>query len=382
MLLIDVLRYGKRTMRALRWLPSLVLLVPWLIGPIAPSNEVRIRDVAAPSAFRLLDWETVHLADHATRLWQGLFGGADTSSADAAFLQNYFRAGASRADGRTHAEAALERIVASAYADGGLTRSQPLALDRLFPPVLVTLTPPPNILVIAPRTELRVLSSSVLQAMDVAAQERLEASADSTGVSSLIAPIGGLATYPSMVLEEDAPERVLTAVAHEWLHQYLIFYPLGTGYWDRQETREINETTADMVGQEVGGQLARQLGLVTTSSTRTPAAQPNAFDFRAFFRVTRVQTEQLLRDGRVTDAETYMRERRDELQTHGYQIRKLNQAYFALYGSYGDGFAASPANPIPGLLRALRERSGSLSDFVFLVRGITTVAALQAAALG
>ena len=62
-------------MRVLRWLPSLVLLVPWLIGPIAPPNEVRIRDLAAPSAFRLLDWETVHLADHAPRLWTGLFGG-------------------------------------------------------------------------------------------------------------------------------------------------------------------------------------------------------------------------------------------------------------------------------------------------------------------
>ena len=50
-------------MRALRWLPSLVLLVPWLIGPITPSNEVRMRDLAAPYAFRLLDWETEHLAD-------------------------------------------------------------------------------------------------------------------------------------------------------------------------------------------------------------------------------------------------------------------------------------------------------------------------------
>jgi len=80
-----------------------------------------------------------------------------------------------------------------------------------------------------------------------------------------------------------------------------------------------------------------------------------------------------LRDGRITDAEAYMRDRRDELQTHGYQIRKLNQAYFALYGSYGDGFAASPANPIPGLLRALRQQSGSLAEFVFRVRGITTV---------
>src|SRR6266568_718772 len=263
-------------MRVLRWLPSLVLLVPWLIGPIAPSNELRIRDLAAPSAFRLLDWETVHLADHAARLWTGLFGGADTAAADADLLQRYFRAAAPRTDRRSEAEAALERVVSQAYVDAGISRSEPLPVERLFPPVLVALTPPPNILVIAPRTELRVLSSSVLQAMDVPAQERLEASADSTDVSSLIAPIGGLATYPSMVLEEDAPERVLSAVAHEWLHQYLIFYPLGMGYWSRQETREINETAADMIGQEVGGQLARQLGLVAAAA-RTPAAVPNAF---------------------------------------------------------------------------------------------------------
>ena len=178
-----------------------------------------------------------------------------------------------------------------------------------------------------------------------------------------------------MVLEEDSAERVLSAVAHEWLHQYLIFYPLGIGYWEQQETREINETTADMVGQEVGGQLARELRLVAQPSTR--GAAPSAFDFRAFMRSTRLQTEQLLQEGRVEDAEAYMRQRRDEVQTHGYQLRKLNQAYFALYGSYGEGFAASPSNPIPGLLRSLRERSGSLNEFVLQVRGITTVAELR-----
>jgi hypothetical protein len=74
-----------------------------------------------------------------------------------------------------------------------------------------------------------------------------------------------------------------------------------------------------------------------------------------------------------------MRARRAELQTQGITIRKLNQAYFALYGSYGGGPAASPTSPIPGLLRELRERSGSLADFVFEVRGITTVDGLRAA---
>ena len=117
-----------------------------------------------------------------------------------------------------------------------------------------------------------------------------------------MAPIGGLATYPSMVLDDDSPEQVLAAVAHEWLHQYLIFYPLGQGYWSSQETREINETTADMVGQEVGAQSRRRLGLSRRSRPRARARDPArpAFDFRAFMRETRQQTEQLLaaRSGR------------------------------------------------------------------------------------
>jgi hypothetical protein len=214
--------------------------------------------------------------------------------------------------------------------------------------------------------------------MDVGSQEQLEASADSTGVSSLVAPIGGLATYPAMVLEDDSAERVLTSVAHEWLHQYLIFYPLGADYWNSQETREINETTAEMVGAEVGSGLARQHHL-TPLSTRGASGQ-NAFDFRAFMRETRVQTEQLLKAGQIDAAEAYRRQRRDELPTHGYNIRKINQAYFALYGSYGEGFAASPANPIPALLRTMRERSGSLGEFVQRVRSVTNVSELRRAA--
>ena len=379
MLPIDGLRYGYRAVSLLRWLPSLVLLVPWLVGPAAPSTSERIRDVAAPVSFHLLDWETVHLGQRLGRLWDGLWSSSEASAADADTLRAYFRPGAPRAELRSAAEAAVERVVARAYRDGGVGRSEPLPVEGLFPPVLVALTPPPDVLVVSPRTELRVIESAVLQPIDVARQEQLEASTDSSGVSSLVAPIGGLATYPSMVLEEDAPDRVLSSVAHEWLHQYLIFYPLGEGYWNSQQTREINETTADMVGQEVGGALARSLGLAATPGG-APAAGRTGFDFRAFMRETRLRTEQLLAAGDVDGAEAYMRQRRDELQQHGYMIRKLNQAYFALYGSYGEGFAASPANPIPGLLHKLRDQSPSLGDFVVRVREITSVDQLRRAA--
>jgi hypothetical protein len=380
MLLIDALRYGYAIVKWLRWLPSLALLVPWLLGPVAPSNDARIRDLAAPSGFRLLDWETVHLGERTGRLWAGLTGANPASPTDADTLRMYFSSRARPAELRSEVEAAVERAVGQAYRDAGLNRSEPVPVAGLFPPVLVALQPPPNVLVISPRTELRVIDTSVLQPMDVAAQERLELSADSTGVSSLVAPIGGLATYPSMVLEDDSAERVLSSVAHEWLHQYLIFYPLGAGYWSSQETREINETMAEMIGQEVGSQLASALGLrLPPRAPGAPSASQPAFDFRAHMRETRVVTEGMLREGRVDEAESYMRSRRDEVQQHGYAIRKLNQAYFALYGSYGEGFAASPANPIPGLLHTLRDRSDTLGQFIVAVRGITTVDGLRAA---
>lgn len=363
-------------MGLLRWLPSLLVLLPWLLGPLVPSNEARLRDLAGPVGFRLLDWETAHLGERAGRLWQGLFGAPQASDAQVDLLRTYFAPGAARQPLRSQAEQALEGLVTHAYEQAGLPRSQPLGAARLFPPLLVALTAPPNVLVISPRDQLRVSQSAVLGALDVAAQEWLEASADSTGVSSLVAPIGGLATYPSMVLEEDSPEQALASVAHEWLHQYLIFYPLGAKYWDSQETREINETTADLVGQEIGASLARQSGLLapTTPSGRQT---PSGFDIRTFMRQTRLEVEQLLAAGQIDAADSYMRAQRDELQRHGYAIRKLNQAYFALYGSYGDGFAASPASPIPDLLRRLRER-GSLADFVFSVRNVTSVGELRA----
>jgi hypothetical protein len=51
-----------------------------------------------------------------------------------------------------------------------------------------------------------------------------------------------------------------------------------------------------------------------------------------------------------------------------------------MYGSYGEGFAASPRNPIPGLLHKIRAASASLGDFIVRIRDITTVDQLRQAA--
>ena len=78
-------------MRVLRWFPSLVLLVPWLLAPTTPSDTARIRDVASPHAFSLLDWETAHLVADTGSLWAGLFGTTTPTDSDAQVVRTYFR---------------------------------------------------------------------------------------------------------------------------------------------------------------------------------------------------------------------------------------------------------------------------------------------------
>ena len=169
-----------------------------------------MRDLPARSGSACSTGRRSTSASELGALWAGLIGAPGTRRTDASVLRTYFRPDSrTRPTSAQRAEAALEHLVGQAYRDGGVPHSEPLPLlrRRCFRRCWSALTPPPNVLVIAPRTELRVISSSVLEPMDVAAQEQLEASADSTGVSSLVAPIGGLATYPSMVLEDDSAEQ-------------------------------------------------------------------------------------------------------------------------------------------------------------------------------
>jgi hypothetical protein len=80
---------------------------------------------------------------------------------------------------------------------------------------------------------------------------------------------------------------------------------------------------------------------------------------------TRVRVDQLLAEGKIEEAETYMEQRRVFFWEHGYLIRKLNQAYFAFYGAYADepGGAAG-ADPVGAAVRLLRGKSTSLADFI------------------
>ncbi len=66
---------------------------------------------------------------------------------------------------------------------------------------------------------------------------------------------------------------------------------------------------------------------------------------------------------------------RQYLADNGYYIRKLNQAYFAFYGTYGD--SPTSASPIGRELDTLRGQSASLKDFLDKVASMTSVANLD-----
>jgi hypothetical protein len=79
-------------------------------------------------------------------------------------------------------------------------------------------------------------------------------------------------------------------------------------------------------------------------------------------RITRLRVDELLADGKVEEAEAYMKERRVLFVEQGYRLRKLNQAYFAFHGSYATN--PSAANPIGGQLEWLRAQSPTLRAYL------------------
>ena len=89
---------------------------------------------------------------------------------------------------------------------------------------------------------------------------------------------------------------------------------------------------------------------------------PGQFDFVREMRNTRLQVDSLLAAGKIEEAEVYMEQRRLLFVEQGHDLRKLNQAYFAFYGSYATN--PSSGNPIGGQLQWLRAKSASLRDYL------------------
>ncbi len=291
-----------------------------------------------------------------------------------------------------HSQQALAEAIIQAQVSELLVEYGFGAGGEVFPPVQIRFTELPSMLIISPRDRIERLGAYPLEhGLTVDQQERVEASVDDElDVSSLIVPLGGLAVWPAMLIETGYLPHVFEISAHEWTHHYLSFYPLGIRYGTTPDLYTINETVASIVGRELGWavlnryypDLAGPPPDYTPRPLEEPAPQPSepaAFDFRAEMHETRVHVDELLAAGRIEEAEQYMEERRALFVQNGYRIRKLNQAYFAFYGSYADEPGATGSDPIGPALRELRYYSASLHEFIATVRGMTSFAEVQAA---
>jgi len=276
-----------------------------------------------------------------------------------------------RAEIEPLSEAILQDQVNEIASEAGLTFG-----GQAFPPVLYHTTPPPDALIISPRSVIRQDQDiSISPDISVDQMVALENQVDqSLNVSSLVVGIGGIGLYPTMVMETTDINGLAEVVAHEWVHNYLTVHPLGLSYMNSPELRTMNETVAAIAGTELGRAVVKKYYPEYLPPEASPAApvtdqnqppSPPAFDYMAEMHLTRVNADKLLAEGKIEQAETYMELRRQFLWEHGYHIRKLNQAYFAFYGAYADqpGGPAG-ADPVGAAVRLLREKSASLSDFI------------------
>ncbi len=266
-------------------------------------------------------------------------------------------------------ESVLEAQVTAILNELGLT-----AGGQPIPWVLYHVTPLPKNLVVSPREVIRQETSYLLQP-EMALEEviQLEDSVSSRlGFSTLVVEIGGLAAYPTMVMRTTALGWLSNTIAHEWVHLYLGQRPLGMNYDRTPQLRTMNETTASIAGDEIGQILMEryypELALRYRDTIQLAALNPlpvSNFDFRAEMYETRVRADELLAEGKIEEAESFMEMRRQVFWENGYAIRKLNQAYFAFHGAYADSpGGAAGIDPVGPAVRELRARSATLTEFL------------------
>jgi len=264
-----------------------------------------------------------------------------------------------------------------------------------FPPILFQTTKLPKQLIISPRDTINQEKSVSLNA-DITLNEIIELEnnvEENLNYSALVVPIGGVGTYPTMVINTTDLKFLIETIAHEWIHNYLTLRPLGIRYAASPEMRTINETTASIAGSEISqavietfySDLIEIIPILpktfqTSFSIKKPF-QYQIFNFSKEMYQTRIKVDDLLADGKVDIAEQFMESQRLYFWENGYQIRKLNQAYFAFHGAYADQpFSAAGKDPVGDDVRFFRGRQTSLASFIRKISWMYSYSQLRIAA--
>lgn len=375
---------------------SLYNYVAWLIGAaIAKIGQTH----ADPTIFLTESARSAFVVDYLGRVaqLQTLNSDLERALADgspdvAALIARRDGLAAQVARETSLAEAIIESQVAAVLRAEGFD-----LFGEVFPPVSARFTALPALLVVSPRDRIERALTVNLNYLPPDAVSALEQRIETElNLSALITPIGGLALFPSMVIQTWHAPFLIETVAHEWAHHYLLFFPLGWDYSGASETWIINETTASLFGKEIGRKVVERYYSLFPQVMRllpppdpalsptpfpTPTPDPDAppsFDPAAILDVTRRRVDVLLAEGQVEEAEAFMEAQRRLLAENGYFYRRINQAFFAFYGGYQlpGGGGAGGDDPIGPSVAALRRHAPSLRAWLEQMRFLTTRQAL------
>lgn len=285
------------------------------------------------------------------------------------------------------AEAVLQTQLMDVIHESGLS-----FLGQPYPPSLYQVSDIPQSLIVSPRTEIRrEVDISLSPGISVTTKDELEELIFSElDHAALVVPIGGIGSYPTMVMQSANLVWLTEVIAHEWVHNFLTLRPLGMNYMTSEELRTINETVATLAGQELGWLIVEKyyrehlppdpLSAHVDASLSPPQADLDLdiFDFQTEMRLTRMETDRLLAEGDVEGAETFLEARRQVFWDNDYPIRRLNQAYFAFYGAYSADPAGGAAgeDPVGLAVQDLRAQYSELANFLNAISWVTSFESL------
>lgn len=400
--LLRRIKRRRRRRRIARLLLFLFLFFGLGTASVAPEHDllVQVDAVTIPHQFDFIDWESQtitgeigrrlsppslpeseieeralvqtfieqgeHIRSLEHEIDQIYAASPDPTQEAAALEQKLARARAAQAEITPQVETLLARQVEAVLRDEGF-----IVTGQVIPPVTFRLIDPPTALILSPRDRIENQHFMGLQpGLDNSLRTEIEDTLDQRGdVSSYVTNVGGLGSYPTMVINRASLPSLIEIIAHEWVHNYLFTFPtnIAWGYQTYPHLVTINETTATMASKELGRKVITRfysdwidrLPPVDEQGHPTPR-EPSEFDLA--MRRIRTRVDQLLAEGKIEEAEAFMEAERLKLVRKGYNLRKLNQAYFAFHGSYA--FGPDSVDPIGPQLRQLRAASPTLKDFL------------------
>ena len=338
-----------------KWAHKLADLMPW---NSEPSRQERIETVQKffAEGDRMRELERQLLFPGAGNEAPASEGEVRALMADVAALR------ARREDVQSVVEETIEAEISAVLSQEGFASR----IGLIFPPVDTVFTRSPGVLILSPRDRIHRQRTILMNPglSDAIKDQIEEVIFKNENLSALVESTGGVAAFPSVVSESGGLHQAMVTTAHEWLHHWFFFQPLGQHFWDDSQMTTLNETAATLGGRAIGDRaFTAMTGEQVVREPEPPVPpDPKAFDFDLAMSETRIRTEELLAQEKIEEAEAYMEERRQLMVANGNFIRKINQAFFAFRQSYAT--SAASISPIDDQLKELQDQSETLEDFL------------------